>query len=217
MIRSRSTSASGSPRPMLGRGQQQGRPQEGPQEQQVERTPGSVQAPGRIVFDQQYPVSHELMQYATTSLQGGKAGPAPTGQKTNYSDFVKSHENDRPCREPLGLPPAKGPDRKAFKYRKPPVQGMIKDLTRILQDHMEVTPELGHYTHDERASMARQVTNHMVDHKVEWLLDREKNPLKYMRYVSDLFLKFSGVRLRGLDTYVKWIKAGTFIHGTILK
>ena len=94
---------------------------------------------------------------------------------------------------------------------------MIKDLSRIILDHMEGVLEMAVYSYDEKTSMARQVTHYMSDHRVEWLLDREKNPLKYMRYVSELFLKFSGVRLRGLDTYVKWIKPGTFIHGTILK
>ena len=64
------------------------------------------------------------------------------------------------------------------------------------------------YSYDEKTSMARQVTHHMSDHKVEWLLDREKNPLKYMRYVSKLFLKFSGICLQGLGHLCEVDKAG---------
>ena len=217
VIRSRSASATAPSRPVLGRGQQPVRPQEPPQGLQVDQPPGPAQASGGAAFNPQYVTGQDLIQFATASLQGSGVESAPTGQKSSYADFVRSHGNSRPRREPLGLPTAEGSDRRAAKYRKPPAQGMIKDLTRILQDHMDAAPELSRYTHDERAALAKRVTSHMVDHKIEWLLDREKNPLKYMRYVSDLFLRLCGVCLPGLDTYTDWIRAGTFIHGSILR
>ena len=135
MIRSHSASSSESFRPVLGRGQQQ---EQGPPDRQVGHAPGQAHAQSHpVVFNHNMPSGQDIIQFATASLQGGDVEPVSTGVKSGYTDLVESHGGGGPHRDPLGLPPTEGPDGKAPKTRKPPAQGMIKDLSRIILDHME--------------------------------------------------------------------------------
>ena len=94
-------------------------------------------------------------------------------------------------------------------------QGWRKDLSHILRafylynypSHMEA----------EWDKLKIKFLNHLGQCQDEWKTIKEETPLEYMPYMECQFLALTGVRLKGLDQFTRWIKPGSYYHGVVAK
>ena len=59
--------------------------------------------------------------------------------------------------------------------------------------------------------------NHLEQCQDEWKTIKEEMPLEYMPYMEHQFLVLTGVRLKGLSQFTRWIKPGSYNHGVVAK
>ena len=59
--------------------------------------------------------------------------------------------------------------------------------------------------------------NHLGQCQDEWKTIKEETPLEYMPYMECQFLVLTGVRLKGLSQFTRWIKPGSYYHGVVAK
>ena len=94
-------------------------------------------------------------------------------------------------------------------------QGWRKDLSHILRAFylynypscMEVDWE----------KLRTKFLNHLGQCQDEWKTIKEEVPLEYMPYMERQFLALTGVRLKGLSQFTRWIKSGSYYHGVVAK
>ena len=94
-------------------------------------------------------------------------------------------------------------------------QGWRKDLSHILRAFY-----LYNYPSRMEAEWEKLKTkflNHLGQHQDEWKTIKEETPLKYMPYMEHQFLALTGVRLKGLSQFTRWIKPGSYYHGVVVK
>ena len=94
-------------------------------------------------------------------------------------------------------------------------QGWKKDLSHILRvfylynypSHMEADWE----------KLRTKFLNHLGQCQDEWKTIKEEMPLEYMPYMEHQFLALTGVRLKGLSQFTRWIKLGGYYHRVVAK
>ena len=74
----------------------------------------------------------------------------------------------------------------------------------------EVTPQ-------EAEEIIEPVLEYMEDNRVQWYHPKENDPVNFGRLLNNFFEGIRGYRLQGLDTYVKWIKAGGWYHKMVIE
>ena len=62
------------------------------------------------------------------------------------------------------------------------------------------------------AQIILQATNHMAHHMEGWLFKKERQPLWYMTYLTEVIKKVGGPLLKQMRRYTLWIKPGSFYH-----
>ena len=65
---------------------------------------------------------------------------------------------------------------------------------------------------DRWAQIVTQALDHMSPNMGDWLFQRERQPLWYMTYLTQVIKKVGGPALITLKKYVLWIKPGSFYH-----
>ena len=140
-------------------------------------------------------------------------------RKTNMP--TPHQEGGRPAGAPHNPPPSstsssKGastdPLESIANYRS---QGWKKDLSHILR---------GFYLYNYPSCMEvdweklrTKFLNHLGQHQDEWKTIKEEMPLEYMPYMEHQFMALTGVRLKGLSQFTRWIKPGSYYHGVVAK
>ena len=72
-------------------------------------------------------------------------------------------------------------------------------------------------TAEEADRLITPVLDHMWCSRARWYWLKEDNPVEFSRLLNDLFQEVHNRRIPGLDTYVRWIKPGSWYHWSILK
>ena len=94
-------------------------------------------------------------------------------------------------------------------------QGWKKDLSHILRAfYMYNYPS---YTEVDWEKLRTKFLNHLGQHQDEWKTIKEETPLEYMPYMEHQFLALTGVRLKGLSQFTRWIKPWSYYHGVVAK
>ena len=92
-------------------------------------------------------------------------------------------------------------------------QGWRKHLSHILRAfHLYNYP-----SRMEWDKLKIKFLNHLGQCQDEWKTIKEEMPLKYMPYMEHPFLALTGVRLKGLGQFTRWIKPGSYYHGVVAK
>ena len=94
-------------------------------------------------------------------------------------------------------------------------QGWKKDLSHVLRAfYLYNYPSC---TEADWEKLRTQFLNHLGQHQDEWKTIKEETPLEYMPYIECQFLALTGVRLKGLSQFTRWIKLGSYYHGVVAK
>ena len=94
-------------------------------------------------------------------------------------------------------------------------QGWKKDLSHILRGfYLHNYPS---YMEAEWEKLRLRFLHHLGQCQDEWKTIKEERPLKYMPYMEHQFLELTGVRLKGLGQFTRWIKPGSYYHGVVAK
>ena len=72
-------------------------------------------------------------------------------------------------------------------------------------------------TAEEADRLITPVLDHMWHSRARWYWLKEDNPVEFSRLLNDLFQEVHNRRIPGLDTYVRWIKPGSWYHRSVLK
>ena len=138
----------------------------------------------------------------TNKLTPHQEGGCPAGAPGNPPPSSTSSAK-RASTDPLGS---------IANYRS---QGWRKDLSHIL---------MGFYLYNYPSCMEAKweklrikFLHHLGQCQDEWKTIKEETPLKYMPYMERQFLELTGVRLKGLSQFTKWIKPGSYYHGVVAK
>ena len=93
-------------------------------------------------------------------------------------------------------------------------QGWRKDLSHILTAfYLYNYPS---HTEVDWEKLRTKFLNHLGQCQDEWKTIKEM-PLEYMPYMEHQFLVLTGVRLKGLSQFTRWIKPGSYYHGVVTK
>ena len=130
-------------------------------------------------------------------------------------------EGGRPAGVPHNLPPSStssakrastDPLESIANYRS---QGWRMDLSQILRAFYQYNyPSC---TEAEWEKLRTKFLNHLGQHQDEWKTIKEETPLEYMPYMEHQFLVLTGVRLKGLSQFTRWIKPGSYYYGVVAK
>ena len=94
-------------------------------------------------------------------------------------------------------------------------QGWRKDLSHILRAfYLYNYPS---HTEADWEKLSTKFLNHLGQHQDEWKTIKEEMPLEYMSYMERQFLALTGIRLKGLSQFTRWIKPGSYYHGVVAK
>ena len=143
-------------------------------------------------------VLHQEAQYTDISPGGWTPSWAPHNPPPSSTSSAKGASTD-----PLGS---------IANYRS---QGWRKDLSYILRAFY-----LYNYPSCMEADWEKlriKFLNHLGQHQDEWKTIKEETPLEYMPYMEHQFLAITGVRLKGLGQFTRWIKPGSYYHGVVAK
>ena len=68
----------------------------------------------------------------------------------------------------------------------------------------------------EAEEIIEPVLEYMEDHRVLWYYPKENDPVNFGCLLNNFFERVRGYRLKGLDTYVKWIKVRGWYHKMVI-
>ena len=72
-------------------------------------------------------------------------------------------------------------------------------------------------TAEEVDRLITLVLDHMWRSRARWYWLKEDNPVEFSRLLNDLFQEVHNRCIPGLDTYVRWIKPGSWYHRSVLE
>ena len=72
-------------------------------------------------------------------------------------------------------------------------------------------------TAEEAERLITPVLDHMWRNRAQWYWLKEDNPVEFSRLLNDLFQEIHNRHIPGLDTYVRWIKPGSWYHRSVLE
>ena len=94
-------------------------------------------------------------------------------------------------------------------------QGWKKDLSHILRgSYLYNYPSC---TEADWEKLRTKFLNHLGQRQDEWKTIKEETPLEYMPYMEHQFLVLTGVRLKGLSQFTRWIKVWSCYNGVLAK
>ena len=94
-------------------------------------------------------------------------------------------------------------------------EGWKKDTHRIYRTHLSKTSP--HITPTKAEMIIEPVLEHMWNHRSRWYYLKENDLVAYGAHLNDFFQEVHGYRLLGLDSYIAWIKPGSWYHKSVLE
>ena len=181
-------------------------------------TPGASQSQGSAILGQGRGI---LSQYGATDSgpspgrRTGAANPAEDkseGIAPRRSESAASRRTSSSQRERRESP------YKPYTPREPSMcksEGWRKDANRmyaylLAQSDPNITAE-------EADKLIVPVLDHMWCNRARWYWLKEYNPVEFSRLLNDLFQEIHHRCIPGMDTYVRWIKAGSWYHQSVLE
>ena len=70
---------------------------------------------------------------------------------------------------------------------------------------------------EEAEKLITPVLDHMWRSRARWYWLKEDNPVEFSRLLNDLFQEIHNRRIPGMDSYVRWIKPGSWYHRSVLE
>ena len=70
---------------------------------------------------------------------------------------------------------------------------------------------------EEAEKLITPVLDHMWRNRARWYWLKEDNPLEFSRLLNDLFQEIHNRCIPGMDSYVRWIKPGSWHHRSVLE
>ena len=70
---------------------------------------------------------------------------------------------------------------------------------------------------EEAERLITPVLDHMWRNRARWYWLKEDNPLEFSKLLNDLFQEIHNRRIPGMDSYVRWIKPGSWHHRSVLE
>ena len=129
--------------------------------------------------------------------------------------------NVPPASTPEGTPSQHGggarasssdPQKRTAKYRS---VGWRKDLEHALKVYYK--HNVTSFKEAEWAKMKEKFFTHLLPCKEEILGIKENRPMEYMPYMEDQFYAATGLRIKGLRDFTRWIKSGSYYHRLVAR
>ena len=176
-------------------------------------TPGVSQSQGNVTLGRGRGVPS---QYGGT--EPPSSGPSP-GRTLGVIATAESNPGESAPRRASGFRRERRESPyKPYTLREPSMcksEGWRKDAHRmyaflLAQSDPDISAE-------EAEKLITPVLDHMWRSRAWWYWLKEDNPVEFSRLLNDLFQEIHNRRIPGMDSYVKWIKPGSWYHRSVLK
>ena len=176
-------------------------------------TPGASQSQGDVAMGRGRGI---LSQYGDT--EPSSSGPSP-GRRLGVGVTAEDNPADSAPRRASGSRRERRESPyKPYTPREPSMcksEGWRKDANRMYSYLLaQSDPNI---TAEEADRLITPVLDHMWHSRARWYWLKEDNPVEFSRLLNDLFQEVHNRHIPGLDTYVRWIKPGSWYHQSVLK